>query len=60
MELKPTTVVRYSLCSYHVSNTNRFFCNPTLFATCTSTVSKLCTKLIQLHVEEYSVALFCI
>jgi hypothetical protein len=39
-----------------------FFCNPILFAVCTSTFSKLCKNMytcIQWHVEECSVALLC-
>jgi hypothetical protein len=36
-----------------------FFCNPILFAICTSTFSKLCKKRIQWHVEECSLVLLC-
>jgi hypothetical protein len=32
-----------------------FFCNPILFAVCTSTFSKLCKERVQWHVEEWSV-----
>jgi hypothetical protein len=41
---------------------NNFFCNPILFAICTSTFSKLCKNMytcIQWHVEECSVELLC-
>jgi hypothetical protein len=36
-----------------------FFCNPILFAICTSTFSKLCKQRIKWQVEGRSVAFLC-
>jgi hypothetical protein len=47
--------VAISIWSLRVS----FFCNPILFAICTTTFSKLCKTCIQWHVEECSVAFLC-